>query len=127
MPTRTARTTRTCKTRWSTYKAIHAVYRAQRLPTLVFNSYYGTSTVNGAGTHGNFAAVGTLSVPLFREARLRGDEDASAAQLQAVNAQLADLRGHIDQQVRSALLDVGAQQRSWLRWPAQTSNWPPAP
>lgn len=32
-----------------TYRAVHNVYRAQRLPTLVFNSYYGTSTVNGAG------------------------------------------------------------------------------
>ena len=93
------------------YKAIHAAYRSQRLPTLSFNSYYGTSTVNGAGTHGNFAAVGTLSVPLFREARLRGDEDASQAQLDAVNAQLADLRNHIDEQVRAALLDVDASKQ----------------
>lgn len=90
------------------YKAIHAAYRSQRLPSLQFNSYYGTSTVNGAGTHGNFVAMGTLSVPLFREASLRGDEDASAAQMEAVNAQLADLRNHIDQQVRAALLDVSA-------------------
>lgn len=90
------------------YKAIHAAYRSQRLPSLQFNSYYGTSTVNGAGTHGNFVAMGTLSVPLFREASLRGDEDASRAQMQAVNAQLADLRNHIDQQVRAALLDVSA-------------------
>ncbi len=90
------------------YKAIHAAYRSQRLPTLSFNSYYGTSTVNGVGTNGNFSAVGTLSIPLFREAKLRGDEDASQAQLDAVNAQLADLRNHIDEQVRAALLDVNA-------------------
>jgi outer membrane protein TolC len=55
--------------------------------------------------------VGTLSVPIFREARLRGDEDSAAAQLAAVNAQLDDLRGRIDQQVRSALLDVDATSR----------------
>jgi outer membrane protein TolC len=90
------------------FKAIHASYRSQRLPTLKFSSYYGTSTVDGAGTRGNFIAFGTLSVPIFREARLRGDEDASQAQMQAVNAQLDDLRTHIDQQVRSALLDVAA-------------------
>ena len=65
-------------------------------------------TVNGAGTHGNFAAIGTLSVPIFREARLRGDEDAAAAQFAAVTSQLADLRSHIDEQVRDALLDVDA-------------------
>lgn len=93
------------------FKAVHAAYRSQRLPTLKFSSFYGTSTVNGAGTHGNFVAYGTLSVPIFREARLRGDEDASKAQLQSVNAQLDDLRSHIDQQVRSALLDVGANQQ----------------
>ncbi len=94
-----------------TYRAIHNVYRAQRLPTLVFNSYYGTSTVNGAGTHGNFIAMGTLSLPIFREAGIRGNEDASAAQLEAVNVQFADLRNHIDEQVRAALLDVDASAR----------------
>jgi outer membrane protein TolC len=55
--------------------------------------------------------VGTLSLPLFREARLRGDTEAAQAQLDAVNAQLDDLRGRIDQQVRSALLDVNATAR----------------
>jgi outer membrane protein TolC len=94
-----------------TYRAIHNIYRSQRLPTLVFNSYYGTSTVNGAGTHGDFVAMGTLFLPLFREAGIRGQEDASAAQLESVNAELADLRNHIDEQVRAALLDVGASAK----------------
>ena len=53
-------------------------------------------------------AVGTLSVPIFREASLRGNIDASQAQVSAVNSQLDDLRTKIDQQVRSALLDVNA-------------------
>ena len=92
-------------------KAIHAAYRSQRLPSLSFGGYYGVSQVGGAGSHGNFAAVGTLSLPLFREAKLRGDTEAAQAQLDAVNAQLADLRGRIDQQVRSALLDVNATAR----------------
>jgi outer membrane protein TolC len=90
------------------YKAVHAAYRSQRLPTLSFNGNYSTDTVTGVGTHGTFLAQGTLSVPLFREAKLRGDTDASQAQMEAINNQLADLRGHIDQQVRSALLDVNA-------------------
>jgi outer membrane protein TolC len=93
------------------YKAIHAVYRSERLPTLSFNSYYGTSTVNGAGTHGDFSAVGTLNFPIFREARLRGDEDASKAQMDSINAQLDDLRNHIDEEVRSELLDVNANKQ----------------
>jgi outer membrane protein TolC len=93
------------------YKALHNVYRSERLPTLSFNGYYGTSTVNGAGTHGDFLAMGVLSFPIFREAKLRGDEDASKAQMDAVNAQLDELRNHIDEQVRSALLDVSANKQ----------------
>lgn len=89
-------------------RAVHGAYRSQRYPTLSFSGFWGVDTVNGYGTHGNFAAIGTLSVPLVREAGLRGDEDASAAQLAAVTAQLADLRNHIDEQVRDALLDVAA-------------------
>lgn len=92
-------------------KAVHAAYRSYRLPTLSFGGYWGTDTVNGAGTHGNFAAMGTLSVPIFREAKLRGDEQASAAELDSVRRQLEDKRGQIDQQVRSALLDVEATHK----------------
>jgi outer membrane protein TolC len=89
-------------------KAIHTAYRSQRLPSLSFGGYYGVSQVGGSGSHGNFAAQGTLSFPLFREAKLRGDVEVAQAQLDAVHAQLADLRTRIDQQLRSALLDVGA-------------------
>jgi outer membrane protein TolC len=89
-------------------RAVHAAYRSQRLPTLSFSGFYGVNKVNGTPSHGVFAAVGTLSVPIFREASLRGQSDSSAAQLAAATAQLDDLRGRIDQQVRSALLDVDA-------------------
>jgi outer membrane protein TolC len=89
-------------------KAIHTATRCQRLPSLSFGGYYGVSQVGGVGSHGNFVAQGTLSVPLFREAKLRGDTEAAQANLDAVNAQLDDLRGKIDQQVRSSLLDVEA-------------------
>lgn len=93
------------------YKAAYAAYRSQRLPTLSFSGYYGTSTVNGEGTHGNFAAAGQLSFPIFREAKIRGDEDVAKAKMASVNAQIADLRDHIDEQVRAALLDVNADKR----------------
>jgi outer membrane protein TolC len=93
------------------YKAIRSAYRSQRFPSLQFNGYYGTATVNGAGTHGNFLAMGTLSFPIFREAELRGNVDVAQAEMDAANAQLDDLRIHIDQQVRSALLDVAASKK----------------
>lgn len=93
------------------YKAIHGAYRSYRLPTLTFGGYWGVSTVNDAGTHGNFAAQGTLLIPLFREAKLHGDVEAAQAQMDSVNAQLAELRTHIDSQVRVALLDVDATRQ----------------
>jgi len=92
-------------------KAIHAVYKSQRLPVLTFGGFYGVDKVNGSPSHGVFAAEGTLSFPIFREAKLRGDEQSASAQLSSVQAQLDDLRGHIDQQVRSALLDVDAAHK----------------
>jgi outer membrane protein TolC len=92
-------------------KAAHAAYRAQRWPTLSFSGNYGVMDIGGIGSHGTWAAIGTLSVPVFREGRLRGDIDASQAQLDAVQAQLTDLRVKIDQQVRTALLDVEASRK----------------
>jgi outer membrane protein TolC len=93
------------------FKAIHTAYRAERWPTLKFNSYYGTQSVATVGTHGVFQAMGTISVPVFREASLRGGEEASQAQLDAVNAQLDSLREQIEQQLRAAQLDVAASKQ----------------
>lgn len=92
-------------------KAVHSAYRSQRYPTLSFSGNYGVQAITTIGSHGIFSAVGTVSVPIFREARLRGDIEASQAQVNAVNAQLDDLRSRIDQQVRSALLDVSAARK----------------
>lgn len=93
------------------FRAIHSAYKAQRLPTLSFSGNLGVDKVNGTPSHGVFAAQGTLNIPLFREADIRGSIDASAAQVNSVNAQLGDLRAKIDQQVRSALLDVTAARK----------------
>lgn len=93
------------------FKAIHASYRSQRWPTLSFTGYYGTQTVTGINTHSVFMAMGTLSVPIFREAGLRGGADASEAQLDAARADLDSLRDQIEQQLRAAMLDVSASQQ----------------
>jgi outer membrane protein TolC len=93
------------------YKALHSSARAERLPTLTFYGYYQTSTVTGVNTHGNFLAAGQLSFPIFREAKVRGDEDSSQADLSSITAQFDELRSHIDEQVRAALLDVNANEK----------------
>lgn len=92
-------------------RALHSAYKAQRLPSLSFSGFYGMDKINGSPSHGVFSATGTLNIPIFREADIRGSSDASAAQLASVDAQLEDLRAKIDQQVRSALLDVAAARK----------------
>ena len=92
-------------------KAANKAYRSQRLPTLSFSGNYGVQEISTVGSHGTFAAVGVLSFPIFREAGLRGDIDASQAQLDAARAQVEDVRVRIDQQVRSALLDAAAARK----------------
>jgi outer membrane protein TolC len=59
-------------------------------------------------SHGTFDAVGTASVPLFEEAKLRGDARDAQAQLEQKQAQLNDLRGQIGADVRNSILDIEA-------------------
>jgi outer membrane protein TolC len=85
--------------------------KAERFPTLSFKGNYGVTEVSGVGSHGTLSAIGTLSVPIFQEGTLRGDKDVAKAQMVGADLQLNDLRGKIDQQVRSSLLDVHASQQ----------------
>lgn len=78
----------------------------ERLPTLSFSGNYGVTGVTHEMYHGTFNAVGTLKLPLFREAEFRGDRDVATAQLRNLQQQAADLRGQIDAQIRSSFLDV---------------------
>lgn len=90
-----------------TQRELKAV-KYQRLPTLAFNGDYGVIGLTGGSYHGDFAAEGSLSVPVFREAAQRGEQDVVNAQLTALHQQLADLRVTIDAQIRTSMLDVNA-------------------
>jgi outer membrane protein TolC len=92
-------------------RIVLAARKKERLPTLSFSGNYGVTDVSGIGSHGTLTAMGTLRVPIFQEGTLRGDKDVAQAQLSGVDLQLGDLRGKIDQQIRSALLDVHAEQQ----------------
>jgi outer membrane protein TolC len=90
-----------------TQREVKAV-KYQRLPTLAFNGNYGVIGLTTGSYHGDFAAVGSLNVPIFREAAQRGEQDVVAAQLTALRQEEADLRVTIDAQIRSSMLDVNA-------------------
>jgi outer membrane protein TolC len=78
----------------------------ERLPTLDFQGNYGVTGVTGALYHGTFTAVGTLNVPIFQEAKFRGDSGVAAANLTNLTQQLAALKEQINQQLRDSILDV---------------------
>jgi len=80
----------------------------ERFPSIIFNGNYGVTGVSGLIYHGTFAATGTLSIPIFEEAKLRGDRDVAVAQVDELNSQFNDLTNKIDQQLRDSLLDLQA-------------------
>jgi outer membrane protein TolC len=82
----------------------------ERLPSLNFGGFYGVQGITGSVYHGVFAAQGELSVPLFQEAKFRGDRRTASAQLDSLYSQMADLKAKIDQQLRDSLLDLTTQQ-----------------
>jgi outer membrane protein TolC len=78
----------------------------ERLPTLDFDGNYGVTGVTGGLYHGTFAAAGSLKLPIFQEAKFRGDSGVAAANLTNLTQQLAALKEQINQQLRDSILDV---------------------
>ncbi len=93
-----------------TERELRAV-KYQRLPTLAFNGFYGIIGLDQGPYHGNFVAEGTISVPIFREAGQRGEQEVTSAQLTALHQREADLRVAIESQIRTATLDVEAAHK----------------
>jgi len=84
---------------------------ADRYPTLKVDVDYGDIGVNIGNSHGTVNAVGTFSVPLFKEYGLRGEAEQAQAQLDTQRAQLSDMTAQVDADVRDALLDIASAQR----------------
>jgi len=53
-----------------------------------------------------YAVVGTLNIPIFQGGKVHGDVLKAEASLRQAQAQMADVRAQIDQDIRNALLDL---------------------
>lgn len=82
--------------------------RDERLPSLALNADYGAIGLNPSQLHGTFSASGTLRVPLWQGGRAAGDMEQANAVLQQRRAELEDLTGQIEAEVRDAYLDLQA-------------------
>jgi outer membrane protein TolC len=89
-------------------RASRSAATAERYPTVSFSGDYGVIGPTLGHSHGTIDVVGTASVPLFEEAKLRGDARDAQAQLEQKQAQLNDLRGQISADVRDSILDIQA-------------------
>lgn len=85
--------------------------RYERMPTVSFDGNYGVTGTVGGIYHGTFLAQGTLNIPLFREAKFRGDRDVADAATRNAESQLANFHSEIDAQVRDNMLDVAATEQ----------------
>ena len=81
---------------------------AERYPTIKFDGDYGDIGVNFGNSHGTGNATGSIDFPIYEEAKLRGDAKQAQSQLDQKRAQLSDLQGQIDADVRDSLLDIEA-------------------
>jgi outer membrane protein TolC len=78
----------------------------ERLPTFGIGGFYGVVDVTSSVTHGDFAAAGQMSIPLFEEGQLRGQKEVAVAQTRALQQRIADTRAAIEGEIRSSMLDV---------------------
>jgi outer membrane protein TolC len=85
-----------------------AAARAERLPSVSISGDYEAIGTNPAQSHGAFAAIGTVSIPLWRGGRVAGDIAQAQAVLAQRQAELEDTRGQIEAEVREACLDLDA-------------------
>lgn len=78
----------------------------ERMPSLAFNGYYGVLGETTGSYHGVFTAQGVLKIPIFEEARFRGEGEVVAAQRTGLMRQIDSLRVTIEAQIRASMLDV---------------------
>jgi outer membrane protein TolC len=77
------------------------------LPTLSFSADYGVAgPYDTLTTHGLMDVRGTLNIPIFQGGKVRGDVLQASARLEQSRQRLDNLHAQIDDDVRTALLNI---------------------
>jgi outer membrane protein TolC len=79
---------------------------AAALPVVSLSLDYGAVGVTPATATGTVGGLAAITIPLFQGGRVRADVSQADAALAQGRAELENLRGQIEQDVRSALLDL---------------------
>ncbi|HME34918.1 MAG TPA: TolC family protein [Candidatus Sulfotelmatobacter sp.] len=81
---------------------------AGHYPSVDIAANLGDIGVNPAQSNGTWQVNGGINIPIFAGNRVHSDVLEADAQLKQARSQLGDIRGRIDYEVRTALLDLNA-------------------
>jgi outer membrane protein TolC len=81
---------------------------AGHYPTVEVDANLGDIGVTPSQSNGTWQVTGGVNIPIFAGNRVHSDVLKADAELKRARSQLADLRGRIDYEVRTALLDLNA-------------------
>jgi len=87
---------------------VHSAARAERLPSFAVRADYGVIGTNPSQAHGTFAVMGTVRVPIWQGGRTKGETEVAEAARSQRRAELEDLKGRVESEVRNAYLDLQA-------------------
>ena len=86
-------------------KAAHA----ERLPNLAVDANFGAAgTTPSSHSTGVYTVSGLLTIPLYEGGRIHGEIQQAEAALHQRQAELEDVRGQVDQDVRQAFINLNA-------------------
>ncbi|NYF88745.1 TolC family protein [Tunturiibacter empetritectus] len=90
-------------------QAAEEAYRASKseyLPSFAVSGYYGLQGTNPNKGAGVFSASATLTVPIFNSGKTKSDVQQADAAVMQRKAEATDQRGAVEDDVRSALVDL---------------------
>ncbi|MEP6714864.1 MAG: TolC family protein [Terriglobia bacterium] len=80
--------------------------QSEHWPQIVVQGDYGVVGKTFAESHGTYSLVAGVRVPLYAGGRTRTDIDQASAVLRSRKNEMEDLRGRIDYEIRTAVLDL---------------------
>ncbi len=96
------------KSRLEAAQASHRAANGALLPSLHVDADYGAIGQTIDTAHSTYTVAATVHVPMFDGGRAKARRIETASELRQREAELADFRGRIELEVRSALLDLRA-------------------
>ena len=81
---------------------------AEYFPTLGVEADYGDIGVSPFRSNGTYHVAGNVNIPIFQGGRIHGETLQAEASLRQARNQAENLRGQIDYEVRTAMLDLTA-------------------